>query len=245
MSYALNLKRSPVDTRDWAFKPSRAVTVLPPVDLRSDRIPILDQGSLGSCTANAGVVLAEYVRNKKDTYYFNLSRAYLYYHSRKLQGWEGQDSGAFIRDMVKVLATKGCCTESRFPYDRTTFLNEPSVEAEENAPDHLITEYRAVYSLSDMVASLLEGYPVVFGIDIHEHFLSSAMAENGILPRIDTSTTFYGSHAMLSEGATYINNELYVIARNSWGKQWGDKGYCYIHNSWFNGWNVFDMWTAR
>ena len=36
-----------------------------PVDFRSEFTPIEDQGSLGSCTANAGVALQEYFEKKE------------------------------------------------------------------------------------------------------------------------------------------------------------------------------------
>jgi C1A family cysteine protease len=249
MERIFNYVREPKDDRDFQFRPAKARYIEENplgVDLDADeRIPIFDQGSLGSCTANAGCYFIEFLRNKYDSYYFQLSRSYLYYHSRLIQGWENEDSGAFGRDMMKVIQQRGVCTESRFPYDRTTFTNKPTEDAEENAGNHKIISYHRINTLPEIVASLNEGFPVLFGMDVFPSFLSVKVSETGIMPDLNPFDLNYGGHYVAAVGYMRIEDKFYIKVRNSWGKPWGDEGYFYLPESYFNGYNTFDMWTGR
>jgi C1A family cysteine protease len=167
---------------------------------------------------------------------------FLYWHSRALHGWEGEDSGAFIRDTMKTLYNVGTCTESRFPYVQSTFANKPSADAEENAPVHKIKEYHAIKSLNGFKSALAEGFPVIFGMDVLAPFESEEVAKTGIVPDYSATEQNLGGHAVLAVGYKQINGKNYFIVRNSWGVEWGDKGYFYLPESYFP--HLYDMWTA-
>ena len=77
---------------------------------------IFDQGSLGSCTANAWSAAMAYRaalagEEKKDAVF---SRLLLYGEER---GWVKEDTGAMIRDGIKAMARVGDCPEALWPYD--------------------------------------------------------------------------------------------------------------------------------
>jgi C1A family cysteine protease len=132
------LKKEKRDLRDYHFMSSafKAVQELPPsVDLRAQLSPIVDQGSLGSCTANAIVSgLREYELLKEEAVPFMpLSRLYLYWHERKLEGHVDEDSGAYIRDGMKVLQKRGVCPETDYPYRPSQFTDTPTAQAVEDA----------------------------------------------------------------------------------------------------------------
>jgi hypothetical protein len=60
------------------------------------------------------------------------------------------------------------------------------------------------------------------------------------------SEKLVGAHCMLAVG--YIknyNNQEYLIVQNSWGTNWGDRGYCYIPLSYIMSNDSFDFWTVR
>jgi C1A family cysteine protease len=206
-------------------------------------IPIFDQGNLGSCTANAICFLKMYLDHIENTqaggYFHHLSRLYLYWHERNLEGTTFYDSGAYIRDGFKVLNQRGCAGESFFPYDVFSYIDTPTAEAEENAELHKISGYYRVY-LPQLKSVLAEGYPVVLGIDVYERFEGLMAAVYGIIPMPEPGERLLGGHAVVAVGY----NADYVICRNSWGEQWGDNGYFYLPWAYFDSY-VHDMWTGK
>src|SRR6185437_9462747 len=72
---------------------------LPPkVDLRAGCSPVENQGNLGSCTANALVGNLEFLEKKAGRRATNLSRLFVYYNERAMEGTISEDAGAAIRD---------------------------------------------------------------------------------------------------------------------------------------------------
>src|SRR5659263_197232 len=64
--------------------PDAGAGLLPTADLRAWCSPIEDQGSLGSCTANAGVGMVEYFERKSFGKHIDGSRLFLYKVTRAL-----------------------------------------------------------------------------------------------------------------------------------------------------------------
>jgi hypothetical protein len=87
------------------------------VDLRPTCAPVEDQGQLGSCTANALVGNLEFPERKAGKRVTDLSRLFVYYNERALEGTINEDAGAMIRDGVKTLVKLGVCTEKKWGYD--------------------------------------------------------------------------------------------------------------------------------
>ncbi|MBK7996586.1 MAG: C1 family peptidase [Blastocatellia bacterium] len=82
-------------------------------------------------------------------------------------------------------------------------------------------------TLHDWKHALAEGNPIIFGISLYESFDSHR--RKGLVPmpsRKEASREDHGGHAMLCVG--YSDADRTFIVRNSWGRSWGDKGYCYI-----------------
>lgn len=131
------VRKDPRDLRDMQFMSSvyASPASLPPsVDLRSKMSPVVDQGQLGSCTANAIVSgLREYLMLQHGGTYTPLSRLYLYWHERQLEGNVNEDAGAYIRDGMKVLQKNGVCPEADYPYVPSHFREAPTPQAESGA----------------------------------------------------------------------------------------------------------------
>src|SRR5579871_6521315 len=72
------------------------------VDLRPECPPVYDQGQLGSCTANGIAGAIEFDQRKQGVKDFVPSRLFIYYNERVIEGHVNEDSGAQIRDGVKV-----------------------------------------------------------------------------------------------------------------------------------------------
>lgn len=243
------LKADPLDLRDSIFKTASIVHPVefpPEVDLRAQMSPVVDQGELGSCTANAIVSgLREFLLLKAGQPLTPLSRLYLYWHERDVEGDVDQDNGAIIRDGMKILCDIGVSPETDFPYDVTQFTLKPSDQAEKDAAAYKITSYHRITDLNGLKGCLVEGYPVVIGMTVFSSFESQDVANHGIVPLPQFGEENLGGHAMLVVGYKTIGREEYLIVRNSWGPAWGDKGYCYIPSSFIPRTYINDMWSGR
>jgi hypothetical protein len=241
----------PADERDHQFvshlaAPPPAPDALPDVvDLRPLMSPVVNQENLGSCTANALVSgYREYLLLKSGFPFVNLSRLFLYWEERTLEGTVDRDAGAYLRDGMKQLQQVGVAPESDFPYITSTFTQTPTDQAIKDAARFSITNYFSIQDFHGILVSLSQGFPVALGIRVYESFESPAASATGIIPMPNTATEqLLGGHAVLAVGYKTINGILYVICRNSWGTDWGDQGYFYLPQEYFS-WYVPDRWTA-
>ena len=227
------------DSRDHQIHKSAAfslksVNALPSsVDLRPECSPVEDQGQLGSCTGNALVGALEFLENDKHwdeslthNVFVNLSRLFVYYNERFIEGDVKQDNGAQIRDGIVALHKYGVCSEAVWPYFVHKFAVKPSDVAYSEATNRKIQAYARVdqSSVDNIRQALASGYPIVFGFTVYSQFESDEVASTGVLNMPDTATEQnMGGHAVLAVG--YDDLSQRVIVRNSWGSSWGQHGY--------------------
>lgn len=217
------------DARDLVYKASPRYTKNLPksVDLRSLCSKVEQQGSLGSCTANAIVSCLEYLENRDTGTYADLSRLFLYYQERVIEGTVNEDAGAMIRDGIKSLVKTGVPHESTWPYFPEKFSVKPGKAAYREAMRHRISVYQRLNTLEDMRACLASSYPFVFGMTLYSSFESEDVAKTGMVPMPKlTEERVIGGHAMCAVGYDDITSRFLV--RNSWGEGWGVGGYCFI-----------------
>ena len=214
------------------------------VDLRPACSSVENQGQLGSCTANALVGNLEFLEKKTGKPATDLSRLFIYYNERALEGNVDQDSGAMIRDGIKTLAKQGVCDEGRWPYVTTKFSVKPPAACYQQGLQHQITSYHRVVTLQEMRMCLAEGYPFVFGFTVYESFESPAVAKTGRLNLPKPSEKSLGGHAVMAAG--YDDATKRFLIRNSWGTDWGMKGYFTIPYAYLDNRNLSDdFWTIR
>jgi C1A family cysteine protease len=234
------------DHRDLLYG---AVRPTPPalpdhVDLRSACSPVENQGNLGSCTGNALVGALEFLELKDGVAFIDLSRLFIYYNERAIEGTVSSDSGAMLRDGIKTLKNQGVCSEKKWPYVISKFDKKPVAACYKEAMDHQITSYHRILSLDDMRTCLAEGFPFVFGFTVYESFESPEVARTGIVNMPQPSEGTIGGHAVLAVG--YQDAEKRFIVRNSWGSEWGQKGYFTIPYDYVADRNLSDdFWTIR
>ncbi|MBU2703421.1 C1A family cysteine protease [Sporomusaceae bacterium BoRhaA] len=240
------LKKDTPDLRDRIYYSAyykKTEQIPAKIDLRDKCSPIVDQGELGSCTANAiASGLREYLLKNKAAW-IALSRLFLYWEERKLEGTVNEDSGAEIRDGMKVLKKIGVCPEADWPYDISTFTNTPTDKMVTDGAVYEVAEYHRIPSFDQLKVALAEGLPIVIGIEVYESFESDIVSKTGIVPLPNKNTEKYlGGHAVLVVG--YDDNKKQLIVRNSWGTDWGDKGYFYLPYDYYTKGYVSDCWTS-
>jgi C1A family cysteine protease len=235
------------DQRDYLYStPVHLLKTLPvSIDLRSGCPPVYDQGQLGSCTANAIAGAIEFDQIKQGTTPFVLSRLFIYYNERAMEGTVNSDSGAMIRDGIKSVATQGVCPESEWPYIISQFTVKPPQQCYQDALACKATLYQRVTpTLSQMKGCLASGYPFVFGFVVYASFESASVAQTGIVPMPRYGEGVLGGHAVAAVG--YDDTQQRFIVRNSWSDQWGDKGYCYMPYAYLtNSQLASDFWMIQ
>jgi C1A family cysteine protease len=234
------------DHRDYLYGAVRPTPPgLPPrVDLRPYCSKVEDQGTLGSCTANALAGALEFLEIRDKVRFADLSRLFIYYNERVVEHSVRSDSGAMLRDGIKTLAKQGVCTEKCWPYIISKFAKKPGAGSYKEAGDHQITSYRRILTLDEMRTCLAEGYPFVFGFTAYEGFVSRKVEKTGKLDLPKRKERTIGGHAVMAVG--YDDAEKRLIVRNSWGPKWGVKGYFTMPYAYAADRDLSDdFWTIR
>jgi len=213
-------------------------------DLRAECSPVENQGQLGSCTANALVGNLEFLERQAGHPPVNLSRLFIYYNERAMEGTINEDAGAMIRDGVKSLVKRGVCSEQLWPYTIAKFTRKPSPACYRQAAGHQVTSYHRIIGLQQMRQCLAEGFPFVFGFSVYEAFESPQVARTGRLNLPKRGEQQLGGHAVMAVG--YDDQAKRVLVRNSWGSGWGMKGYFTMPYDYIANDNLADdFWTLR
>jgi C1A family cysteine protease len=234
------------DYRDLLYAAPRKLPLkLPPsIDLRKSCPPVYDQGSLGSCTANALAAAFQFEQRKQGILEFIPSRLFIYYNERVALNTVLSDSGAFIRDGIKTLNTDGVCMESDWPYIIPKFTKKPPDDLYQEALKNQVLQYLRLNNerLLLLKSCLAEGYPFVFGFTVFESFWG--IGKNGIIPIPKEEERRIGGHAVMAVGYNEANQ--HIIIRNSWGTSWGKKGYGFMPYNYITDKDrADDFWTIR
>lgn len=209
------------DQRDYLYASVRPIQPTLPtrVDLRPTCSPVENQGDLGSCTANALAGALEFLERKDNVSFINMSRLFIYYDERAIEGTIKSDSGAMTRDGIKTLKKQGVCSEKKWPYVISKFAVKPNAACYKEALDHQIISYHRILTLNEMRMCLADGFPFVFGFTVYESFESQEVAKTGIVNMPQSTERAIGGHAVLAVG--YDDSQERFIVRNSWGANRG------------------------
>ena len=214
------------------------------IDLRDECPKVYDQGNLGSCTANAIAAAIEFEKLKlnKD---MMPSRLFIYYNERSMEGTVSHDWGAQIRDGIKSTVKLGVCSEDKWPYNISKFIDKPTDECYTEALNNQVLSYSRLdnNNINHLISCLNEGYPFVFGFNVYESFESNEVAKTGIVRMPKDFERSVGGHAVMGVGYD-LDNKVFIV-RNSWGDGWGQKGYFTMPFEYVTGKLSNDFWTIR
>lgn len=208
------------------------------VDLRPQFQPVYNQGMTNACVGFSSVGgLGEYMARKRG-WNMRFSPRYLWNLGRKAEGSVDQNVGMYLEDAIKILDNLGMLPEQAYPFaslnpDEPAFagvLTQLPTNAQiEQAKKFRISQgWERIPSVHAMKKALAEGKPVVFAMMIFSNINEGA---NGAIPMPGPADQPLGGHAITAVG--YDNARRVFIIRNSWGAEWGDKGYGYLPYDYF------------
>jgi len=143
----------------------------------------------------------------------------------------GEDGGVSFVQTMKALQNQGLCsTDFWQDYPATVNISPPETAYQNIFPFPWELPQKITPDLDCLKQVLAWGYPIALGLAIFESL--GEVAEDGVVafPEVDRED-YLGSHALLVVG--YSDIDEVVIARNTWGSNWGDRGYCYLPYEYF------------
>lgn len=209
-----------------------SVPVQDAVDLRKYCSPVGDQGQTSRCSAFAWTHAAELVANMKAGESARLSPTFAMLEFQRMQGdaqdyayaYSGGDGTSGGPDPGRVLAEEGTCRQELWPDDSERPLSSERNLASD-AERHTLDATPWPIALEDVRRVLSGGCPVHVAMNTGTAF--SNVGRDGVFNAAEPPSGRHGRHAMLIVG--YTGN--FYILKNSWGENWGDKGYSYVPQS--------------
>lgn len=236
-------------------KPTKKEVIPTKIDLSNWCSPIENQGSIGSCTAHAGIGVVEYYENRAFGKHLDGSRLFLYKTSRNLLNWKG-DTGSYLRATMAAMAMFGIALEKYWPYDVKRFEEEPGAFVYAIAQNfQALTYYRldpigtdSQTLLKSVKTHLQAGLPSMFGFTCYSSLHSG---EKGKIPYPLKTEKVIGGHAVVAIGyddTLVIKNGSNkttgaLMIRNSWGEDWGVGGYGYLPYEYILNGLAVDFWV--
>ena len=214
-------------------------------DLRKWCSPIENQGDIGSCTAHAAVGLVEYFMRKSFGEHIDGSRLFVYKTTRNMLGWTGDD-GAYLRTAIGSLVLFGVPPEEYWPYDESQYNAEPTPFCYAFADNYKTMRYYRLDGRGVTKPTLLDRIKTQLAADIPSIFgfttftsMDSEDNDPGRIPFPDSKEKSDGGHAVMAVGYddnmeivnplnTKIKTKGAILIRNSWGTEWGVKGYGWL-----------------
>ena len=236
--------RDVFDNRDKKYKVPLMKRYFPVpniVDMRQ-KTRIKNQDNYGFCVSFgvSGVYeLASPIKGWLDS-----SELFVQYNAQYLEGTNGEDAGAQIRNGMKAIARWGTCSEAMLPYNSPNPYGEPSSACYREAKRHKALVYEKIDpNINDMKRVLASGFGIVMGLYLYSSFFSDKTSRTGFIQTPNTEAeNFEGGHCIYLCG--YISDLEVFILVNSWGDEVGDKGYYYLPFSYAtNDAIALDRWT--
>ena len=173
-------------------------------------------------TIKGGFFIYDFEMHKNDLVF---SPQYLYIRGRQLEGTFPGDrwTGTWVVTIERIMHGWGSVPEEFWPYDTSVWppVEPPGLDLIARKY-RLNTYYRRVRSITECSAALVH-MPVIAAVTITDDWRDPLQ---GRIPQLQDPFVPTGSHSVLLVG--YDNSKSEFMFQNSWGVEWGDKGFGYL-----------------
>jgi hypothetical protein len=229
--YALGLRKSPYDCRDYKFEKLLKTIVSVPDSLDNrDKVSggVKYQGNYPTCLAFASSSFKEVQENIDIGFNDKMSPQFIYNLRKNFP-----EDGMYMRDACEILVNYGIVEEKVYPYE-SSWSN--------NIPSDILSQGKKYHDLYYASINTIDG-------------LKQAVVQNGgcllALPVYNYGQTFWkrqtgqyllGGHGTLNVGYGKITgfNQEGILGQNSWGLEWYG-GYFLI--PWEDFDEIWEVWT--
>ena len=235
-------------------KNKRIFTRLPKiVDLSFWCSPVSHQGTIKSCSAQAGAALIEYFSQRYQRDDTLVSSRFLYKITRNLMQRTG-DTGSSLRETMKAMVLFGIPPEQHWPYDEKKFDEEPTPFCYSFAQNYQALSYFRLdppnISSDELFfrikITLAAGFPCMFGFTLYASMYDEFNTQRGYIPypgkkrrqSLSQPDKPIGGHAVVAVG--YHDNKV-IKHSNSTGNRLSNDysiGAFLIRNSWGTDWGI-------
>lgn len=193
------------------------------IDFEHYGVPTLNQANTSSCSGHATCNAAEYtwVQSGRELVRFNPFFIYALIN-------HGVDRGASISDTLKAIEQYGICEKDQMP-PGAMFQYQIPQAAFQNAKRYKVVKAFQCQTFDEIGTAITKGFPVVLGIYVGQNF---PQVDNELVCPMPNGRG--GGHALCGMGLK--NSRRYgpvVKIHNSWGQQFGQNGFAYIHEGHF------------
>lgn len=232
--------------KDWTYQDSLSSGALsaaaaPPVsvDLRASWWAINNQGSTGSCVgwATADGVMRHHLalanRIRKNQL---LSPRFIWMASKETDEFTTkpqtfiEEAGTSLKSAMDIVRKYGTALESELPFNISTnmYIGKETAFYASASTRKAANYFNLFKNLTQWKSWLANNGPILAGLSVDATWGNAAETAG----KLDTfqPTTVRGGHAVCIVGYTADR----FIIRNSWGTDWGDKGFAYASVDYIN-----------
>jgi hypothetical protein len=239
--YALGAKKSPRDKRDFKLASIQLPVELPKQFELPELFPPKNQWRRGSCVSQGSSHHKERQEKKR------ISARFIMALAKQLEG--NIEYGAYGRSAFKVLKERGSCEDSLYPEPDSSMTWEEYIDVSKiplenfaNASIYKIGSYWSPEVSPEGIKQAIYQNPDNSVVIIMEWFKEfNTPLINGVLPEPINSG---GGHMVEVCGWDDQKANGSLKLKQSWGKNWGVNGYCWLPYSYFKKKIIWDAWIS-
>lgn len=238
-----NLVTSVGTRSDWTFSTglragvfAKRATLPPSVDLRQSWWKISNQGQTGSCVGWAaadGLLRYHLVTAGRLPQKTKLSVRFVWMASKETDEFTSrptsfvEGSGTSLKSALDIIRKYGCPLDNELPFniDTLMYTNDENLLYVSASTRKAANYFNLGKDLNQWKQWLATNGPIIGGVMVDSTWVNAARTRGNL--DAFNSGGLYGGHAIAIVGYTADR----FIIRNSWGTQWGDKGFGYASHA--------------